>query len=104
MEVISFADIPLYNADFDYPQAKERPEPVQRFRDILAKCDALVIASPEYNYGIPGGLKNAIDWASRGKDCPLLKKPIAIMGATTGMGATARMQARLFFHSISTWT
>ncbi|MBW3546143.1 MAG: NAD(P)H-dependent oxidoreductase, partial [Bacteroidetes bacterium] len=86
------AHVPVYNADLDMPTASERPKEVEAFRDILAKADGLVIASPEYNYGIPGGLKNAIDWASRGKDSPLLGKPVALMGATPGMWGTARMQ------------
>jgi chromate reductase len=92
MEIASVADIPLYNADFDLPAASARPPIVQAFRDQLAKADALVIVSPEYNYSIPGGLKNAIDWASRGEDSPMLRKPVAVMGATPGMWGTIRMQ------------
>ncbi len=92
MEIVSIADIPPYNGDLDLPAAKERPEAVTIFRKALAKADGFVIASPEYNYSIPGVLKNAIDWASRGKDSPLLGKPVALMGATPGMWGTARMQ------------
>ena len=92
MEIASIADIPLYNADLDTPAASFRPAIVQRFRDQLATADGLVIVSPEYNYSIPGGLKNAIDWASRGEDSPMLRKPVAVMGATTGMWGTVRMQ------------
>jgi chromate reductase, NAD(P)H dehydrogenase (quinone) len=92
MEIVSIADIPVYNADMDFPAESERPEAVKKFRDILAKANALVIVSPEYNYSIPGGLKNAIDWASRGQDAPILNKPVALMGATTGMWGTIRMQ------------
>ena len=80
MNILSIADIPLYNADFDLPAAAERPAPVARFREGLAQVDAVLIVSPEYNYSIPGGLKNAIDWASRGEDSPLLGKPVAVMG------------------------
>lgn len=98
MEIASIGDLPLYNADWDMPAAKERPAVVQQFRDLLTKTDGIVIASPEYNYGIPGLLKNAIDWASRGTDSPLLKKPVAIMGATIGLWGTVRMQ--LDFHNI----
>ncbi len=90
-EIAPIGDLPLYNADIDAPRS-ERPAPVQRFRDALARADALVIVSPEYNYSIPGGLKNAIDWASRGEDSPLLNKPVALMGATAGMWGTVRMQ------------
>src|SRR6266513_4131831 len=92
MEIISFENVDLYNADQDLPSSKERPETVKQFRDSLSKADGLVIVSPEYNYSIPGGLKNAIDWASRGEDSPLLNKPIAVMGATPGMWGTVRMQ------------
>lgn len=92
MDIFPIGDLPLYNADLDIPAAKERPSSVQAFRDLLTKSSGLVIASPEYNYGIPGVLKNAIDWASRGTDSPLLQKPVAIMGATIGMWGTVRMQ------------
>jgi chromate reductase len=98
METTDFSEIPLYNADFDIPAVTGRPESVNRFREICAKADGLVIVSPEYNYSIPGGLKNAIDWASRGQDSPLLNKPVAVMGATPGMWGTIRMQHA--FHSV----
>jgi len=98
MEVLSIADIPLYNADLDVPSAKERPKAVTIFRDKLANAKGIVIVSPEYNYSIPGGLKNAIDWASRGEDSPLIRKPVAVMGATPGNWGTVRMQ--LAFHAV----
>ena len=98
IEIASIADIPLYNADLDLPAAKERPASVTRFRETLAKADGLVFVSPEYNYSIPGGLKNAIDWASRGEDSPLLHKPVAVMGATPGLWGTIRMQ--MAFNSV----
>ena len=92
MELAPIHDLPLYDSDFDTPAAAERPAPVIRFRDQLAKAAGLVIASPEYNYSVPGGLKNAIDWASRGEDAPLIGKPVALMGATPGLWGTVRMQ------------
>lgn len=92
MAIVSIANQPLYNADLDLPLAKQRPLVVREFRDALATGDGLVIVSPEYNYSIPGGLKNAIDWASRGEDSPLLNKPVAVMGATPGLWGTVRMQ------------
>ena len=58
------------------------PPPVQEFRDKIAAADALLIATPEYNYSMPGVLKNAIDWASRPPDQPFDGKPVAIMGAS----------------------
>ena len=98
MDIVSIGDIPLYNADLDLPAAKQRPESVEHFRKMLTDADGILISSPEYNYSIAGGLKNAIDWASRGEDSPLLRKPIAVIGATTGLWGTARMQVA--FHNI----
>src|SRR6186713_2729724 len=98
MEIISIEDIPLYNADLDLPSAKNRPQTVEHFRKMLTDADGILISSPEYNYSIPGGLKNAIDWASRGEDSPLLRKPIAVIGATTGLWGTTRVQ--LAFHNV----
>lgn len=98
MDIISFGDIPLYNGDLDLPIAKQRPGPVEDFRKALADADGILIASPEYNYSIPGGLKNAIDWASRGEDSPLLHKPVAVIGATPGLWGTVRMQTA--FHPV----
>ena len=86
-------DIPPYNADLD---VDPRPEPVRALKQILAACDGLLIATPEYNYGIPGLLKNAIDWASRPPaTSPLLGKVALLMGAATGMVGTARAQQQL---------
>jgi len=98
MDIVSIEDIPLYNADLDLPAAGQRPETVEHFRKMLTDADGILICSPEYNYSIPGGLKNAIDWASRGEDSPLLRKPIAVIGATTGLWGTARMQVA--FHNV----
>lgn len=98
MEIISIEDIPLYNADLDLPAAKQRPRTVEHFRKMLADADGILISSPEYNYSIPGGLKNAIDWASRGEDSPLLRKPVAVIGTTTGLWGTVRMQ--MAFHNV----
>ncbi|MBD0377009.1 MAG: NAD(P)H-dependent oxidoreductase [Flavisolibacter sp.] len=92
MDIVPIAEIPIYNADLDLPIATQRPIAVTHFRNALAKADGIVIVSPEYNYSIPGGLKNAIDWASRGEDSPLLHKAVAVMGATPGLWGTVRMQ------------
>jgi len=95
MEITSFdlAAIPLYNGDVE---AKGDPEPVAAFKAAIAQADALLIATPEYNFGIPGVLKNAIDWASRPPRGSVLQgKPAAIMGATPGMGGTGRSQMQL---------
>jgi chromate reductase len=86
-------EIPLYNGDVE---ALGDPEPVSRFKAAIAAADGLLIASPEYNHCVPGVLKNAIDWASRPARASVLTgKPVAIMGASTGQGGTARAQAHL---------
>lgn len=92
IEFLSIADLPVYNGDMDMPTRAARPEAVKKFRDVLAKADGIVIVSPEYNYSIPGGLKNAVDWASRGEDSPLMGKHVSLMGATQGQWGTVRMQ------------
>ena len=86
-------EIPFYDADLE---ARGDPAPVADLKAAIAAADALLVATPEYNYGIPGVLKNAIDWASRpaGKS-PLKGKPAAIMGATPGQTGTARAQLAL---------
>jgi chromate reductase, NAD(P)H dehydrogenase (quinone) len=87
------AQIPGYNADIGAP---DEPAPVAALRVAIRDASALLIASPEYNYGIPGILKNAIDWISRPpRGSPLERKPVAIMGASTGGGGTVRMQLQL---------
>jgi chromate reductase, NAD(P)H dehydrogenase (quinone) len=87
------AEIPPYNADVE---AAGDPEPVVALKNAIREADALLVASPEYNYGVPGILKNAIDWASRPPDASVLNgKPAAIMGATPGMTGTARAQLAL---------
>ena len=86
-------EIPLYDADVE---ERGDPAPVAELKNAIGACDALLVATPEYNYGIPGVLKNAIDWASRppGKS-PLQGKPAAIMGASPGQTGTARAQLAL---------
>ena len=86
-------DIPLFNADV---LAQGGPDPVLILKDKIRAADALLIATPENNYSIPGVLKNALDWASRPhKDSCLRGKPIGIVGASTGEGATIRAQLAL---------
>lgn len=92
MSIASIAELPHYNGDLDLPEAAERPAAVAAFRQQLAEAEGLLICSPEYNYSIPGPLKNAIDWASRGADSPLMNKPVAVIGATPGGFGTVRMQ------------
>ena len=85
--------IPMYNADVE---ELGDPDPVRWFKESVGAADSLLIATPEYNHCVPGVLKNAIDWASRPpRRSVLSNKPIAIMGAATGGGGTARAQAHL---------
>ena len=92
LEIYDLSTIPLYNGDVD---AAGAPEPVLDFKRHIAAADALLIATPEYNYSMPGVLKNAIDWASRpAKESPLNGKPLAILGAG-GISGTARAQLNL---------
>ncbi|HEY2939325.1 MAG TPA: NADPH-dependent FMN reductase [Gaiellaceae bacterium] len=95
MEIVDFdiRELPFYDGDVE---AAGDPEPVTAFKDAIRSADAVLIATPEYNRGVPGVLKNAIDWASRPPlGSPLSGKPVAIMGASTGLGGTARAQEQL---------
>ena len=93
LTVLSIAEIPLYNADLDVDGG---PPSVRELKDRVQEASGLVIATPEYNYGIPGVLKNAIDWISRPAfKSVLVGKPLAIMGASPGAVGTARAQAQL---------
>jgi len=85
-------DLPLYNDD-----VRERgyPPAASLLGKQIAEADAVLIATPEYNYSIPGVLKNAIDWVSRAPDKPFDGKPVAIMGASTGRFGTVRAQNHL---------
>jgi chromate reductase, NAD(P)H dehydrogenase (quinone) len=85
--------IPLYNDDIE---AAGAPPSVVRLREAVRESDALLIATPEYNHGVPGVLKNTIDWLSRPpRNNALNGKISAVMGASLGMTGTARGQAQL---------
>lgn len=87
-------DVPPYNQDIDVDG--QRPDAVENLKRAIAGARALLIATPEYNYNVPGVLKNAIDWASRPpRQGPIYRKPVAIMGASTGMSGTIRAQLAL---------
>jgi chromate reductase len=93
IEIFDITPIPFYNSDVE---EWGDPEPVRQFKARIRAADALLIATPEYNYSIPGVLKNAIDWASRPATSSVLyHKPIALMGASTGNGGTVRAQLAL---------
>jgi chromate reductase len=92
IETAAIGDIPLYNADI---QEKGFPASVEAFGAKIQAADALLFVTPEYNYSVPGVLKNAIDWASRLPNQPCAGKAVAIMGASPGMLGTARAQYHL---------
>jgi chromate reductase, NAD(P)H dehydrogenase (quinone) len=92
---LDFADIsqfPLYNEDV---RQAGFPSPVQKLRDQIVAADALLFATPEYNYSVSGVLKNAIDWASRPPNQPFDGKPVGIMGVTPSLWGTTRAQYHL---------
>ena len=82
--------IPIYNADDQ--GSSGFPAPVQALGDAIRKADGVIIVSPEYNYGLPGGLKNTIDWVSRLENQPFKDKPVAIQSATGGALGGPRVQ------------
>jgi chromate reductase, NAD(P)H dehydrogenase (quinone) len=94
IQIESIRDIPLYDGDVEAEQGI--PAAVQRLKDRIAAADGVLIVTPEYNNSLPGVLKNAIDWLSRPPaDIPRVfrSRPVAIMGATPGLGGTALSQA-----------
>src|SRR6185437_11936030 len=86
----SFSEFPLYNADIQ--NSTGFPAPVQTLAEAIRAADGVIFVSPEYNYGIPGPLKNAIDWVSRLPNQPFVGKPIAIISAAAGILGGGRMQ------------
>ena len=92
-EFARIGELPLYNADHD---VDPWPEPVLALDAALRSADGVLFVSPEYNYSVPGVLKNAIDWASRARPASALRgKPSAMMGGSTGISGTMRMQYHL---------
>jgi chromate reductase len=92
-EAPPFADFPLYNADEH--NATGIPASVTTLADAVRAADGVIFVTPEYNFSIPGGLKNAIDWVSRFKDQPFKDKPVAIQSASPGPVGGARVQYHL---------
>ena len=92
LEIFDLERIPPFNQDEEAPP----PERVGQFKQRIRAADAILIVTPEYNYSIPGVLKNAIDWASRPYgDNAWEGKPVAIMGASIGAQGTSRAQYHL---------
>ena len=92
LQLLDYRDVPVFDAD---DQARGWPPAVLAVAEALRTADGVVMASPEYNFSLPGGFKNLLDWLSRLPDQPLKHKPVAILGAGTGPLGTARMQYEL---------
>ena len=92
LSTIEIGDWPLYDADV---QAKGFPDKVQAAQKLMMEADGIVFATPEYNYSIPGVLKNAIDWLSRMTPQPFAAKPIAMFSASMGPLGGGRAQYHL---------
>ena len=92
LEIFDLEGIPPFNQDLE----KSMPPKVKEFKAKIKSADAILMVTPEYNYSIPGVLKNAIDWASRPYgDNSFTGKPVAVMSASTGMLGGARAQYHL---------
>jgi chromate reductase len=89
----SFEKLPIYN--FDLQQSGGFPAEATAWADAVRSADGVIVVSPEYNWSIPGGLKNAIDWASRMKEQPFKDKPVALQSAAGGILGGSRMQYHL---------
>jgi chromate reductase, NAD(P)H dehydrogenase (quinone) len=86
----SFADFPIYNADLQ--SANGFPGPVTVLAEAIRAADGVIFITPEYNFSVPGGLKNAIDWVSRLPNQPFAGKPIALQSASPSPLGGARVQ------------
>jgi len=92
-EAPSFAEFPLYNADIQ--NSTGFPAAVRTLADAIRGADGVVFCTPEYNFSVPGPLKNAIDWVSRLPDQPFAGKPVAIQSASPGPLGGGRVQYEL---------
>jgi chromate reductase len=93
IETYDLATVPLYNGDIE---AAGDPPGVAAFKHAIAAADGVLMATPEYNHGVPGVMKNAVDWASRPPgQAALGGKPVGLIGASPGITGTARGQSQL---------
>ena len=89
LDVADWREVPIFDGDVF---AQGLPPPVAALRERIRRADAVLIATPEYNFSVPGGLKNVLDWLSRGDDQPFAMKPVAILTASPGPVGGARVQ------------
>jgi chromate reductase len=89
-EAPPFTEFPLYNADIQ--NSTGFPAPVNAMVDAIRAADGVIFCTPEYNFSIPGALKNAIDWVSRVQNQPFAGKPVALQSASPGPVGGARVQ------------
>ena len=89
LDIVEWRDFPVFDGDV---LAAGLPPAVAALRERIRRADGVLIATPEYNFSIPGGLKNAIDWLSRGDDQPFAQKPLAMFSASPGPVGGARVQ------------
>ena len=93
LDVFDLDQVPLYNGDVE---AAGDPPGVAAFKQAIRAADAVLMVTPEYNHGVPGVMKNAVDWASRPpREAVLNGKPVGIIGASPGMTGSARGQSQL---------
>ncbi|HVS02448.1 MAG TPA: NADPH-dependent FMN reductase [Thermoanaerobaculia bacterium] len=93
LDVVALDDVPLYNEDVE---SAGDPPAVARLKEAVERADGLLIATPEYNHGVSGVTKNAVDWLSRPPRRSVLDgKPVAVLGASPGITGTARAQSQL---------
>lgn len=91
--IADLSEIPLFNEDIERARI---PTAVARLREAVAEADGFLVATPEYNHGVPGVMKNAFDWLSRPPGTSVLNgKPAAIVGASVSITGTARAQSQL---------
>lgn len=91
-EIADISEVPLFNQDLE----KNPPQSVEQFKALVSAADAVLLASPEYNHGVSGVMKNALDWLSRPpSDSAIKGKPCAFMGASPSFVGSARGQEQL---------
>ena len=89
LDIVDWREVPVFDGDV---LAQGLPPAVAALRERVRRADAVLIATPEYNFSIPGGLKNLLDWLSRGDDQPFALKPLAVLSASPGPLGGARVQ------------